>query len=45
MLEDMRMSKEKLGKIPAAAMKTAHVWPHSLAMPSAVCAVQKCVLL
>lgn len=32
-LEDVSMSKEQLGKIPAAAMKTALVWPHSLAMP------------
>lgn len=44
-LEDMSMSKEKLGKIPAAALKTARVWPHSLAMPASVCAGQKCVLL
>lgn len=45
MLEDMSMSKEKLGKIPAVVLKTARVWPHSLAMPAAVCAGQKCVLL
>lgn len=31
-LEDVSMSKEQLGKIPAVAMKTARVWPHSLAM-------------
>lgn len=33
MLEDVSMSKEQLGKIPAVAMKTARVWLHGLAMP------------